>query len=181
MSKRKLHTTNFTKVSIEVRTWICSLTCKRSCLSWGEPSPYTKREQKETAQRGSQQKITGQIPPMSPRQLCKMAQTLGKTMYVQALPPRQSPRPLLPLQPLRPFLQCQPCGLSCFASLLRSFLAVPEITTNPELNNYPPGSIPDVTDEPKMFNIQNVRSEVPTDSSKPSTKEFSRYVDGKNM
>ena len=42
-------------------------------------------------------------------------------------------------------------------------------TTNPELNNYPLGSIPDVTDEPPMFNIQNVLSEVPTDSSKPST------------
>ena len=44
-------------------------------------------------------------------------------------------------------------------------------TTNPELNNYPSGSIPDVTDEPTMFNIQNVLSEVPTDSSKPSTSD----------
>ena len=44
-------------------------------------------------------------------------------------------------------------------------------TTNPELNNYPLGSIPDVTDEPTMFNIQNVLSEVPTDSSKPSTSD----------
>ena len=44
-------------------------------------------------------------------------------------------------------------------------------TTNPDLNNYPSGSIPDVTDEPPMFNIQNVLSEVPTDSSKPSTSD----------
>ena len=44
-------------------------------------------------------------------------------------------------------------------------------TTIPELNNYPSGSIPEVTDEPTMFNIQNVRSEVPTDSSKPSTSD----------
>ena len=45
------------------------------------------------------------------------------------------------------------------------------LNTIPELNNYPPGSIPDVTDEPLMFNIQNVLSEVPTDSSKPSTSD----------
>ena len=44
-------------------------------------------------------------------------------------------------------------------------------TTNPTVNNYPLGSIPDVTDEPTMFNIQNVNSEVPTDSSKPSTSD----------
>ena len=44
-------------------------------------------------------------------------------------------------------------------------------TTDPDLNNYPPGSIPEVTDEPTMFNIQNVLSEVPTDSSKPSTSD----------
>ena len=43
--------------------------------------------------------------------------------------------------------------------------------TNPELNNYSPGSIPDVTDEATMFNIQNVLSEVPTDSSKSSTSD----------
>ena len=42
-------------------------------------------------------------------------------------------------------------------------------TTNPELNNYPLGRIPDVTDEATMFNIQNVLSEVPTDSSNPLT------------
>ena len=44
-------------------------------------------------------------------------------------------------------------------------------TTNPTVNNYPLGCIPDVTDEPTMFNIQNVLSEVPTDSSKPSTSD----------
>ena len=44
-------------------------------------------------------------------------------------------------------------------------------TTNLDLNNFPLGSIPDVTDEPTMFNIQNVLSEVPTDSSKPSTSD----------
>ena len=45
------------------------------------------------------------------------------------------------------------------------------LNTIPELNNYPPGSIPDETDEPTMFNIQNVLSEVPTDSLKPSTSD----------
>ena len=44
-------------------------------------------------------------------------------------------------------------------------------TMNPELNNYPLGSIPDVTDEPTMFNIQNVLSEVSTDSSNSSTSD----------
>ena len=53
-------------------------------------------------------------------------------------------------------------------------------TINPEPNTFPLAVMPDEcsigynfhndrTDEPPMFNIQNVRSEVPTDSSKPST------------
>ena len=44
-------------------------------------------------------------------------------------------------------------------------------TTNPELNNYPLGSIPDKTDEATMFNIQNVSSDVPTDYSTSSTSD----------
>ena len=43
--------------------------------------------------------------------------------------------------------------------------------TNSELNNYPLGCIPDVTDEAPMFMIQNVLSEVPTDSSKSSMSD----------
>ena len=136
--KRKLHTTNFTKVSTEVRTKMCWLRCTIGWISC---------KSRELLHAGS----------------------FSSTPMTPALSPRQLPLLLLPLRRLQPFLPPPPFW---------SFLAVPEITTNPELNNYLSGSIPDVTDEPTMFNIQNVLSEVPTDSS---TREFNRYVDGKNM
>ena len=46
------------------------------------------------------------------------------------------------------------------------------LTMSPEPNNYPLESTPDRTDEPPMFNIENLRSEVSTDSSEPSTSHL---------
>ena len=45
-------------------------------------------------------------------------------------------------------------------------------TMNPTVNNYPSESIPDVTDEPPIFMIENVRSEVLTDFSTSSTSDL---------